>query len=384
MSTLGLAATALDDLPVDQARQVLLELAKVEGPTLALIGAEPGDEPVWVVDTLSEVGVGSQDDALKAYARSNDLDIIGPVEVRTDAGSKEGVWEVHMSVSSSPPTLMFSAPSMSEALGQMRASLQDMAGSCVLHIAEWAQLQAAGSLEDVSAESAPKTKTKLSPFVTWERISLSALPLASKVAQERADMSQRKVRRKFAFEQLLSPQGMGSQLVESTNTGWNLPVLTDDGVQIANHHDLIAALRLGLDTGDVRPWPNEVAHRFLVHQELRSAMRSRGFAELTDFDASKHVHLRTSLLEFSAEITGDKAQKVDKPKRQEKPQWPPTELAKLRVVIALGRARLAYEEEAEWESVGLRDAVECGGYLWVEIDGPTEKRKTKKSAKRTQ
>jgi hypothetical protein len=374
----GLSASALDGMTADQARQILLDVAKIDGATLSYIGATPENEPVWVVDTHTEVGAGSQDAALKAYALSNFLEIIGPVEVRNEPGSPEASWEVYMSVADSPKTPMLSARTQMEALEQMRASLQDMAGSCVLAISDWADLQAAGSLEEGDSVPKAQPKAKLSPFVTMARTPLSALPLSAKLAKIGSDLSQRKIRRKLAFSQMAEPQGMGHHLVQTESTGWNLPVLIDESVRLANHHDLIAALRLGLNTEDIAPWPNDVAHRFLVHQELRSAMRSRGYAELTDFDASKHVHLRASLLEFSPEITGDKAPAVEKPLKQEKPVWPPQQMTDVRVVLAMGRARLAYEEEPEWEQISIRNVLECCGFFWVEVDGPSIAPKKKK------
>ena len=52
MTGLGLPKTAIDDLQLEQRRQVLLDLAHVDEPTLSMIGGEPANSPVFVLDTV--------------------------------------------------------------------------------------------------------------------------------------------------------------------------------------------------------------------------------------------------------------------------------------------------------------------------------------------
>jgi hypothetical protein len=381
MSQLGLNKSALDDLPVEQVREVLRDLARAGDATLGMIGAQPEAGAVFVVDTFSEVGAGTEVEALKAYARTNGLEFIGPTEHRDTPGSDLS-WVVHLGTGDSQPSVMFSADSYDDALGQMLASMRDLAGDRVQALHDWAQVESAESLIDMLLAPPKVAAVKLTPFVTWERIQLAPLPLAPLLAKERADTSKRKIRRKMAYEMLVAPQGMGNQHTSPTKlSDWNIPVLVDGDKNLSNHHDIIAALRLGLDIADIKPWPGDVAHRFLVHEELRSAMRSRGYAELTDFDEKKFVHLRVSLPEYTPSITGDELKPREKITQQEKPSWPPQSHEKQRVVIVLGRARLAYEDEPEWERVGARDIIQCGGYLWVEIQGTFEKQKKTGSKK---
>ena len=380
MSALGLNKSALDEIPVEQVREVLRDLARAGDATLGMLGAEPESEPVFVVDTFTEVGVGTEVEALKAYARTNGLEFIGPIEVRETTGSSETQWEVHLGASGSQPTLMFSATNHDDALAQMVGSMRDLAGDRVQPLTEWANVESAESLIEMLLAPPKTVQVKLTPFVTWERIQLAPLPLAPLIAKERADLSKRKIRRKMAYDMLMAPQGMGSQLTSPAKlSDWNLPVLVDGDKQFANHHDIISGLRLGLDAVVASPWPGDVAHRFLVHEELRAAMRSRGYAELTDFDEKKYVQLRVSLPEFTPAITGDEEKPKEKKTYQEKPAWPPQSHEKQRVVIVLGRARLAYEVEPEWERVGVRDVISCAGYLWVEIQGPFERQKKAKA-----
>lgn len=224
-------------------------------------------------------------------------------------------------------------------------------------------------------------KPKLSSFVVNERITLATLPLAPSVALKLSDQRPKKERRKSAYEQLNEPKGLGSTNGGTIRTEWNLPVLRDENAIYANHHDLLAALKLGLNVDGIEPWPNDIAHKFLLQEALRAAMRERGYVEITDFEPATMVHLRVSLPEFSEEVTGLKAKKEKKGARQEKPVWPPSTLDKQRVVIVLNRARLAFEVEPEWETVSMRAIFPAIGHLWVEEAGPTLKKRVAKSIK---
>ena len=371
MSGLGLPPTAIDELEIEQRKKVLLDLALLESPTLSMLAGEPPDEEVWVVDTIFDIGAGTRDEALQAYARSNSLDVTGPQEH----------WAVFISSYDSDPQTLASAETREEALRLMRQALTDLCGDRVTDLKTWAQAQAAESLEQmVLSVPKPDAPTKLSPFVTVERVELRALPLSKTSASRISDLTARKVRRKAAFQALKEPVSLGSRLAGSIISDWNIQVTVDvdEGVRYANHHDLLAAVRLGLDPQDVEPWPCDVAHKFLLTEEVRKAMRVRGFIEITDFDPDKMVHLRVSLPEFSSEITGVKEKKKRKETPQIKPAWPPSGEGRQRVVIVLDRARLAFDKEPEWETVSFRNIEQCTQRRWVEIDGPTERRRRPK------
>ncbi|ABD72022.1 hypothetical protein Rfer_4336 (plasmid) [Rhodoferax ferrireducens T118] len=373
MSGLGLPGTSIDELPIEQRRQVLLDLARLDDPILSMIGGEPGDSPVYVVDTVFDLAAGTEDESLKAYARSSSLDVADPIEVRADPQSVH--WEVQMSTFGSSPTVLAIGHTRDEALVRMRQALRDLCGDRVVEIKAWAEVQNAGSLEELVLAPTVVAKKVLSAFVTCERVELLPLPLAKDIALLRADLRPRKLRRKISYTLLNEPQGLGSQSNGLLIRDWNISVLHDEGARYANHHDLIAALRLGLNIEDIQPWPCDTAHKFLLAAELRAIMRSRGYVEITDFDPSAMVYLRVSLPEFSSEVTGEDVKRHIPHKLQEKPVWPPRESEKQRVVIVLDRARLAFEEEPEWETVSIRSLQECTGRLWVETNGPTERKK---------
>lgn len=376
MTGLGLPKTAIDDLQVEQRRHMLLDLALVDEPTLSMIGGEPANSQVFVLDTVFDVAAGTEDDALKAYARSNSLEVSEPIQVSSESRTDDCHWEVHMSTYGSAAIVLASGQSCEEVLARMRQALRDLCGDRVVDIKSWAAVQNAGTLEELFLTHVSTPVKKLSPFVVWERVELAPLPLAKEIARQLADLSPRKLRRKISYEMLKEPQGLGSKSSGSLISDWNIPILHDEGVRYANHHDLLSALRLGLDIDSILPWPCDVAHRFLLIEELRRVMRARGYVEITDFDPNAMIHLRVSLPEFSAEITGE-SEKPHKPhKQQEKPAWPPESLEKQRVVIVLDRARLAFEEEPEWETVSIRQTFSITGHLWVEIKGPTEKKKS--------
>lgn len=372
MSGLGLPRTALDDLNIEQRREILLDLARLDEPTLSMIGGVPTNHPVFVVDTIVDLAAGTEDEALKAYARASSLDVGDPVEVKTDTA---GQWAVHMSTGGSSKIVLSTGATHEEALMRMRQALRDLCGDRVVDLKTWANIQSAGSLEEqvLSVSSIPPKV--LSPFVVWERVKLSPLPLAKDIALARADLRPRKLRRKLSYELLNEPQGLGSQSEGSLISDWNIPVLHDGSERYANHHDLIAALRLGLNTEDIRPWPCDVAHKFLLVEELRGSMRLRGYVEITDFDPKTMVYLRVSLPEFSSEVTGEEEKRHKPHKPQERPAWPPESIENQRVVIILDRARLAFKEEPDWETVSIRNLIESNGHWWIEIDGPTEKKK---------
>lgn len=356
---------------------LLLDLAKVSEPTLNLLGMEPGNSPIYVMDTTEEISVGTEIDVLKDYAKSNGLEFVGPLLNRSGA---DPVWEVSLLDAGSQSSVMYSGATEDECREAFLQSMREMAGSAVGVIGNWCDAYTAGALYEEGDRPSTVVKERPSQFVTFERVILTPLPISKLAASELSDLSIRKVRRKSAYDMLTRPIGMGSRMDASASSGWNIPVITDTDVRFSNHHDILSALRLGLDVSDINPWPNDVAHKFLVLEELRKVMRGRGYVELTDFDEKRIVRLRTSLPEFTPEITGDKPQKKEKPVHMEKPVWPPISMDAQRVVIAVGRARLAYETEPEWEVVGVRDVIHCAGHFWVETAGPVEK---KRAAKRT-
>lgn len=381
-----LRATNLDGLGMDARRQVLLDLAKLDSPSLSLLGLEPEDDQIFVLDTPELVYAGAELDALRAYAYSNSLEVGEPELAPAEYSEGKEVWEVRMTAYGSDAGALASAPTREQALEALAIALRDLSGGQVVEVKAWARQQGAedilASLERMLVEGRKNPpKPKLPQFLVSHWHKLSPLPLPQ-FAPGGVSATPQKVRRRQAYESLGAPAGvcpLGALAVSPSN--WAVRVFEDGGRVYANHHDLIAALHMGLDPGGVEPWPNDVAHRFLLSEELRRTMRARGFAQLQDFQPSTWVHLRVSKLEFSAEVTGDAAQSDDKPfdLNQEKPQWPPALGQELRVVIILDRARLAYETEAQWERVALRTPVECSGKLWVERDGPFEKPKKAKS-----
>ena len=380
MPDLALPRTALDDLAIDQQRLVLLDLAKLENPTLSMIGATPPDDAVYVLDTFDSLAVGTEEATLKAYAQTNALEITGPHETSTDTGAVK--WEVRMSAGGSEAMAISAEDTQEKARFGMFQTLRDLCGDRVQALHAWAGLQAAGTMEESMLEPEVEApKPKLSSFVVNERITLATLPLAPSVALKLSDQRPKKERRKSAYEQLNEPKGLGSTNGGTIRTEWNLPVLRDENAIYANHHDLLAALKLGLNVDGIEPWPNDIAHKFLLQEALRAAMRERGYVEITDFEPATMVHLRVSLPEFSEEVTGLKAKKEKKGARQEKPVWPPSTLDKQRVVIVLNRARLAFEVEPEWETVSMRAIFPAIGHLWVEEAGPTLKKRVAKSIK---
>lgn len=377
MSGLGLPKTAIDGLPIEDRRQVLLDLARLEEPTLSMVGGVPESSTVFVLDTYLDLAVGAEDEALRACARNSSLEIDYPVEVPSGS-DVPSTWEVRMRASGSAEIVIATGPSYEHALLQMRQSLRDLCGDQVIDLKTWAQLQSAGSLEEMVLATVPERK-KLSPFVEWERGPLAPLPIAKDLMRERNALSKRKRRRKEAYAALGEPQGLGSHSGGLILKDLNIPFVRDDGVCYANHHDILSALRLGLNPEGIEPWPCDVAHKFLVTEELRATMRQRGYVQISDFDPAQFIALRVSLPEFSVELTGDQPPRGDTTtplQEQEKPAWPPKMVGVERVVIILNRARLAYEHEPEWETVSLRTVFKCAGYLWVEIKGPVEKKKS--------
>lgn len=371
-------SSQLSGLSYQDKANILLDLAKLGQPTLDLLGMEPGKSPIFVMDTSEEIAVGTEIDVLKEYAKLNGLEFVGPLVNRS---GEESVWEVSL-LDSGRQTVMFSGGTEEECREAFLLSMREMAGTRVGIIGNWSDVHAAGSFEDLLDKPEKITKERPSQFVTFERVQLIPLPISKLAASELSDLTARKVRRKQAYEMITQPMGMGSQMDASSSSGWNIPVMTDETGRHSNHHDILSALRLGLDVSDINPWPNDIAHRFLVLEELRKVMKGRGYVELSDFDERRIVRLRTSLPEFTPELTGDKPPKKEKPVQLEKPVWPPVSMEKQRVVIAVGRARLAYETEPEWEVVSIRDVSFCAGHYWVETSGPVEKKRSPKKAKK--
>ncbi len=148
-----------------------------------------------------------------------------------------------------------------------------------------------------------------------------------------------KVRRKAALDALQEPRGLQfeSDSAQSIATpgACRLTVTVMDGQSHANHHDLLAALLMGLDVSHLTPYPAGM------------------------------IRLRTSLPEFSEAVTGEKAPKAARLSEQQKVDWPPTELSDQPVVIVMDLARLAMDVEPEYERVVRRDILMAAGRYWV-------------------
>ena len=366
-----LKPTAIDTLPVDKAKQVLSDLARIDTPLLSMLGSDLSPVKVFVVDTIDAVGAGSEDDCLRAYAGYSGLHISDPVPVIAI-----GSWEVHMRVGDSLPQKLSSGLNYDECLQNMRVTLHELAGDRVLDLHAWQKLQESDSFVSlILAETVP-VKQKLSPFVQIERKVLEYLPVSSDFG-DKLFQTPAKKRRKQAYLNLKEPQGLGKKVLVSSESPWNIEILLDDGVMYANHHDLIGALRLGLNIVGLEPWPLDVAHEFLIQEELRATMRSRGYVQLVDYDPKTQVHLRSSLPEFTEDVTGEKVVLETKKQMVEKTPWPPSSLQNQSIVIILNRARLALSEEPEWEIVCMRDIIQCCGHFWIEIGDYFQKNQRK-------
>jgi len=383
MQGLGLHPNALDALDAHGRRQTLLDVAKLEAPTLSVIGGAPAGEPVFVLDTGDSLHAASEADALVAFARANYLDVTEPRHV---AGSDEFEsvprWEIRLLASGSDAGVLATGGSPEEAKEHMVVALKDLAGDRVIALADWARAHQAGSIEVLLAP--PKAPKRREPqWGTVEVVHLQPLPVAPGITAGSGQTPQ-KVRRKEAFAALEEPTGIRlAQDIASAGAALlrcAIQAVRYDGQVMANQHDLMAAARMGFDLGSVLPYPNDVAHRFLVSEEIRRAMRRRGFVELTDFDPAKVVRLRTSLPEFSEAVTGVAAEPDVAPEPQ-KPDWPPTSKIAQRVVIVLDRARLACEVEPEYEHVVVRDIIDCAGRMWVaERHSDDHKRSTSRTS----
>lgn len=376
MVNLGLPPSALDGLDYEQSKAVLLDVARTDNPTLSMVGAEPASAPIYVLDLQSTLLVGSHRSTLVAYARSNSLDISEPALTAGEDAIDGMSWEIRLLAGGTDagPLSTGATPEAAEASALLK--LAELCGGQVMPLQEWAALAtSAGFLETLARPAAEPTK-RAAPFATVERADLPMLPISA-AHLAATDSGPRKVRRKEAFAALEEPQGL--DLRQDANTPavnlvrWNIAVTSYEGKRLANHHDLLGAVRMGLDVSDIQPWPNDVAHRFLLGEELRRTMRRRGYVELTDFDPSTWVTLRTSLPEFSAAVTGDvETSKAVEPDI-ERPAWPPSTLANQAVVIVLDHARLARAQEPEWERVVKRDIVVCASRYWVEEHSVADK-----------
>jgi len=367
MQGLGLQPNALDALDIQGRRKTLLDVAKLESPTLSVLGGSPSDEAIFVLDTGDSLFAACEEDSLVAFARSNYLDVSEPRHVAgTDEFDAAPRWEIRLLAGGSDAGALASGDTPGQARARMVVALKDLAGDRVLPLGDWARAQQAGSLEVLLA--APKTLKRREPqWGSVETVHLQPLPVAPGNPEE-GDQPPQKVRRKEAFGALAEPAGLrfaqdlagaGAALMRCA-----IRAVRYDGQILANQHDLMAAARMGFDIGDLVPHPTDVAHRFLISEETRRAMRRRGYVELTDFDPAKVVRLRTSLPEFSEAVTGEATQVEESPEPQ-KPEWPPASNVAQRVVIVLDRARLACDVEPEYERVVIRDIIDCAGRLWV-------------------
>lgn len=367
MQGLGLQPTALDALDIQGRRQTLLDVAKLDSPTLMILGGSPGHEAIFVLDTGESLFAASEVDALVAFARSNYLDVSAPSHVAgADEFDSAPRWEIRLLAGGSDAGVLAVGQTPEQAQERMVVALKDLAGDRVISLADWARAQQAGSLEVLLA--APKVPKRRDPqWGTLETVQLAPLPVAPGITHD-GDQPPLKLRRKEAFGALAEPAGIRfAQDVASAGSALlrcAIKAVHYDGQILANQHDLMAAARMGFDIGELAPYPTDVAHRFLISEETRRAMRRRGYVELTDFDPSKAVRLRTSLPEFTEAITGV-ATELEEHAEPQKPEWPPANQVAQRVVIILDRARLACDVEPDYERVVLRDIIACAGRLWV-------------------
>lgn len=364
MQPFDLPASALDGLDVSACRDALRDAGKLDNPTLGHLAGTPPDGEIFVLDVGDAIGIGSRWNCLVAYAKYSGLEVTGPVQTTSEEDAP--VWELRLSSYGTDCGPLGSAPDKEQMFERACIALQELAGDQVLGLQPWIAKQ------DVVLLGEPRPGAKASKRPQWgERRPVDLAPLAPPAAwlQDQKRVGPQKVRRKAALDALQEPRGLQfeSDAAQSIATpgAWRLTVTVMDGQSHANHHDLLAALLMGLDVSHLTPYPDDVAHRFLVSEATRRAMRRLGYIELRDFEPSSIVRLRTSLPEFSEAVTGEKAPKAARQCEPQKVEWPPSQLHDQAVVIVMDLARLAMDVEPEYERVVRRDILMAAGRYWV-------------------
>lgn len=364
MQPFDLPASALDGLDVSACRDALRDAGKLDNPTLGHLAGTPSDGEIFVLDVGDAIGIGSRWNCLVAYAKYSGLDITGPVQTTSEEDAP--VWELRLSSYGTDCGPIGSAPEQEQMFERASIALQELAGDQVIGLAQWIAKQ------DVVLLGEAPLPSKASKRPQWgERRPVDLVPLAPPAAWllDEKRTGPQKIRRKAALEALQEPRGLRFECESAQNIAtpgaWRMTVTLMDGQSHANHHDLLAALLMGLDVSHLTPYPDDVAHRFLVSEATRRAMRRLGYIELRDFDPAGMIRLRTSLPEFSEAVTGEKAPKAARLSEQQKVDWPPTELSDQPVVIVMDLARLAMDVEPEYERVVRRDILMAAGRYWV-------------------
>ncbi len=338
-------------LPDEQRRVLLTDLCKLENADLSMLGL-PETGPVWVLDMGDGIQVGAEQELLLLALAQMGLKV-SPVQALADG------WTVYLEQDGDEPCVVVQEQLPENAELARNVFLRSVAGqSSVMTLADWAAVQASAvALQalDNSPAAAPPIP-RLAPFVQKELRILRWLP----VAAGQPDKPQ-KLRRAAAMLSLEQPKGLSNlKQVGTQDSGFCLQVCQDEQGSWANIHDLLRALRIGLDTADLQPWPPHDANRHLLHQTLRAAMRERGFVEL--IDRPTHVRLDRDETDGGSVVA------------------PPEVDVALQVVLALGLAWPAISEEAAWERPQKRVPMALAGRLWVQERTEREKRNAKRLA----
>lgn len=384
-------SSAIDALARAQQIECLLDLAKQPDPTLDLLGSSPAEGTVYVYDNGFELGVGAELACLMECATTSGLEMTEPELAQDDDGDYPAQWVVRMHSQGVEAGVLCHGPTLEEALHKRLIALRDLSGTSVRALQAWVEDRAAiralgwddGHALPVATKPTPKPRKP--PFVTVKQMQLEPLPLAPALASLH-NRESFKLRRKGMDALLARPHGMHTP--GGGMSGMTMQVIEDEGHLYANQHDLLAAVRLGLDVTAVRPWPNELAHRFLIARETARAMRKRGFLELRDFDPIAVYTIdrpKTDEIRQSVDDSGLETrmawQRDMQPEeiRALKPEWPPHVGSVHSVVMVLDHARLAMEHEPEWELSNIRKRTVIGfaEQLWVAVEESTTQKKPK-------
>ena len=385
MTAYTLPPTALDGQSRDAQTQLLLDMAKVEGATLSLVGAQPEDSPVFVLDNGVDLAVGTQWDCLRACMSHSGLEVQEP-ETVTDLSELldvMGVWVVRLTTCGMDAGVLAQGETRQEARDKALQALTELTGASVLALQEWAQRQSAFvDLMGEVASKKPRAK-RVSPYVMRQQVKLMPLPITERVRSQMGLQEPERVLRKQIDQMLAAPSGLHT--AAGTEMSMTLQAIDDGETCCANYHDLLSAVRLGLDITALSPWPNDAAHRYLLSRQLKVTMRQRGYLELLDFDPAQVWSLDRPQVEETR--GGNRAQEAHEPQpadeiicrrmtieevRALKPEWPPQPQQRCRVVMLLDSARLAMEQEPEWELSNCveREVMAFAGRLWVEQHEP--------------
>ena len=399
MTAFTLPATALDGKSRDDQTQLLLDMAKVEGATLALLGAQPSDSPVYVLDNGVDLAVGAQWDCLRASVGQSGLEVSEPEPVSDLSELLDGLgqWVVRLASQGADAGVLAQGETKEAAHDNALRALCDLSGASVLALGEWAQRQAAFvDLLGVMETSKPKAK-RASTHVITRQIRLHPLPMSDYVREQKGRSEPQKVLRK-QIPQLISAPG-GLHTAPGTEIAMTLQAIDDGGLCYANHHDLLSAVRLGLDITALRPWPDDAAHRYLLLRQLKVTMKQRGFLELIDFDPAQVWTLDRPQMMVNASNHETEAMDEEAPQaspklrsmtleevRALKPDWPPQPDERRRVVMLLDCARLAMEQEPEWElsRCAQRQVLAFADRLWVSLNETAPPRQEQRRRKKTE